>query len=167
MVPKSAVNAVNIMLRDICQSDTPFAGKIFILGGDFKQVLPVMPKTSRAGIVENCVKSSHLWPLFHMTKLTTNMRAVNDAQFSESLLQLGNGILKSSEHPTDDIIDISKKCNIVQDNIVDEVFGPVLNASEDMFETAILSPTNESSLQLNQMVLKKIQGEEKTYLSAD
>jgi len=39
------------------------------------------------------------------------------------------------------------------------VFGPALNASEDMFETAILSPTNESSMQLNQMVLKKIQGE--------
>lgn len=43
MAPKEALEAVDVLLRDLMQlPDVPFGGKVFVLGGDFRQVLPVM-----------------------------------------------------------------------------------------------------------------------------
>ena len=42
MAPSYALKAVDILLRDIMNINTPFGGKIMILGGDFRQVLPVI-----------------------------------------------------------------------------------------------------------------------------
>ncbi|GMS98625.1 hypothetical protein PENTCL1PPCAC_20800, partial [Pristionchus entomophagus] len=44
MIPKAALNTADAVLRDITQIDRPFGGKIFILGGDFRQILPVVEK---------------------------------------------------------------------------------------------------------------------------
>ena len=60
MVPSLALEAIDRMLRDITNTDMPFGGKIILLGGDFRQVLTVIPKRPRAVIVENCLKSSTL-----------------------------------------------------------------------------------------------------------
>ena len=60
MVPVHALRAIDEMLRDITNVDAPFGGKIFLLGGAFRQVHPVVPRSSRTVIVENCIKSSPL-----------------------------------------------------------------------------------------------------------
>ena len=52
----------------------PFGGKIIVLGGDFRQVLPVMRRASRAQIVDSCIKRSSLWRAFDVFHLTDNMR---------------------------------------------------------------------------------------------
>ncbi|XP_066910494.1 uncharacterized protein [Clytia hemisphaerica] len=44
MIPKHALEAVDSMLRDISNSGVPFAGKVVLLGGDFRQTLPVVKK---------------------------------------------------------------------------------------------------------------------------
>ena len=65
MVPANALKAIDAMLRDITGlQDVPFGGKVFLLGGDFRQVLPVVPRQPRTVIIENCLKSSPLWPHF-------------------------------------------------------------------------------------------------------
>ena len=43
MIPANALQAVNVLLRDITQINKPFGGKFMFLGGDFRQVLPVVP----------------------------------------------------------------------------------------------------------------------------
>ena len=43
MIPIHALNAIDKLLREL---NIPFGGKIFVLGGDFCQVLPVMPHGS-------------------------------------------------------------------------------------------------------------------------
>jgi hypothetical protein len=78
MVPLHALHAIDRMLRDITNVDVPFGGKIFVLGGDFRQVLPVVPRGSRTKIIENCIKSSPLWQLFQKYQLKTNMRALQE-----------------------------------------------------------------------------------------
>ncbi|XP_062514143.1 ATP-dependent DNA helicase pif1-like [Corticium candelabrum] len=91
MMPLHALHAIDKLLRDLINEDIPFGGKIFLLGGDFRQVLPVMLHASRTLIVENCLKRLSLWPLFTIIKLTQNMRVQQDQQqFSKWELQLGN-----------------------------------------------------------------------------
>lgn len=46
------------------RKNTPFGGKVIVLGGDFKQTLPVIEKGGQLETIANCVKNSHLWKLF-------------------------------------------------------------------------------------------------------
>lgn len=45
-----------------------------LLSGDFRQILPVIPKASDTQIVESCISFSDLWRHFNILKLTKNMR---------------------------------------------------------------------------------------------
>ena len=38
-------------LRDITGYDLPFGGKVMVFGGDFRQVLPIVPRATRAKFV--------------------------------------------------------------------------------------------------------------------
>ncbi|XP_016191497.1 ATP-dependent DNA helicase PIF2-like [Arachis ipaensis] len=51
--------------------DLPFGEKV---GGDFRQILPVISQGSRQDIVHSTVNSSYLWKFCQMLKLTKNMR---------------------------------------------------------------------------------------------
>jgi hypothetical protein len=37
--------------------DIPFGGKVVVLGGDFRQILPVVPKANRQEVVNSSVNS--------------------------------------------------------------------------------------------------------------
>ena len=141
---------------------------MFLLGGDFRQVLPVVPRSNRTAIVENCLKRSPLWPDFKVYKLTKNMRAREEERaFSEWLLQLGNGTL--SEVPESNFpytIHVPRECNIVDKDIVSDIFRDSTNTPVTS-RSIILSPKNEYTLRLNDEVNQKLPGEAKIYLSAD
>ena len=62
MIPKHAIEAIDRMLRDISNSNVPFAGKVILLGGDFRQTLPVVKRARPAEVIEVCLKSSYIWP---------------------------------------------------------------------------------------------------------
>ena len=42
MITTHAFHAIDRLLEDICNNDTPFSWKVILLGGDFQQVLPVV-----------------------------------------------------------------------------------------------------------------------------
>ena len=77
MVPVYAFDAIDRLLRDITGLDSPFGGKIFLWGGDFRQVLPVVRHGRPSDIVENCIKSSKLWPCVSQYQFITNMHPLN------------------------------------------------------------------------------------------
>ena len=52
--------AVYCMLTDVCSNDFTFGGLPTILGGDFAQILPVVPWGNRAAIVGTCLQRSFL-----------------------------------------------------------------------------------------------------------
>ena len=93
------------------------------------------------------------------------MRANDDQLFSDWLLELGKGTLPCPNDALPESIIIPRECNIVEGNIVDAVFGGIAQAN--FVSTVILTPTNECSLQLNEQVLALLDGEAKTYFSAD
>ena len=47
---------------------------IFVCGGDFHQILPVVQGGSKTEIIKACIKSSPYWSQFHQIKLAENMR---------------------------------------------------------------------------------------------
>ena len=61
MIPTHALHAIDRSLQDISGNALLFGGKVFVLGGDFRQVLPVVPRGSRAAIIDQCLKRSKLW----------------------------------------------------------------------------------------------------------
>jgi hypothetical protein len=71
------VHRLFVNLRSV--SDELLFGSVpFLLGGDFAQILPVVPQGSRADIVKACLQRSFIWPQLSRLYLRTNMR-VRDA----------------------------------------------------------------------------------------
>ena len=56
----------------------PFGGNDFVLGGDFRQILPVVRRGTHTDIIESCTKSSPLGHLFTHLSLTENMRSSDE-----------------------------------------------------------------------------------------
>jgi hypothetical protein len=58
---------VDQTLRDLMQLDNThatekiFGGKTMVFGGDFQQILPVVPKGGRKEIISPSLLRSHLW----------------------------------------------------------------------------------------------------------
>ncbi|XP_057432230.1 ATP-dependent DNA helicase RRM3-like [Lotus japonicus] len=67
MLNKHCFEALDRSLNDIMKTqfthgyDIPFGGKVVVLGGDFRQILPVISKGSRSEIVGSAINSSYLW----------------------------------------------------------------------------------------------------------
>ncbi|XP_057723335.1 uncharacterized protein LOC130939233 [Arachis stenosperma] len=189
MTNKLAFEALDRSFRDIMTSisvsnkDLPFGGKIIVLGGDFRQVLPVIPKASRAEIVMASINYSILWKHFEVLTLTKNMwleSATNQSnleelkRFSDWILQIGEGrigtiinekllvqipnefLIFPSDNPIDDII------NAIYPEIV-------RNFDDTGFfqDRAILAPTVEIVEEINDHIVQLLPGTEKEYLRAD
>ncbi|XP_035702601.1 ATP-dependent DNA helicase PIF1-like [Folsomia candida] len=52
MAPSLALVAVDKFLKEVMDNQKPLGGKVLLLGGDFRQTLPVVPHASRSAIVE-------------------------------------------------------------------------------------------------------------------
>ena len=52
MIQKKALKILDRTLRDICYSGVSFGDKLIVLGGDFRQILPVLKDGCRDSIVE-------------------------------------------------------------------------------------------------------------------
>ncbi|WVZ73210.1 hypothetical protein U9M48_021551 [Paspalum notatum var. saurae] len=92
MTKRQAVEALDNSLRDIMdRPGLPFGGKTVVFGGDFRQVLPVVRKGSRAQIVAASLRRSYLWESMCHLKLVHNMRAQSDPWFAEYILRVGAG----------------------------------------------------------------------------
>ena len=89
-----ALRCINLLLKVVQGNSLPFGGKVIVLGGDFRQTLPVVVRGSRTEIVEVCLKSSTMWPQFHIFKLSENMRTHGQARFNQWVLELGEGKLQ-------------------------------------------------------------------------
>ncbi|KAG2888629.1 hypothetical protein PC114_g18335 [Phytophthora cactorum] len=101
MTHRHAFEAVDRSLRDLMDNDDePFGGKVFVLSGDFRQILSVVVRGTPTQTIDACIKSSTLWPKFQQLHLRENMRVMSAqnestatelAEFSEFLLQVEEG----------------------------------------------------------------------------
>ena len=56
MAHRHLIEALDTGLRDITKNNHPFGGKVIVLAGDFRQILPIVKHGSRAQIVNACLK---------------------------------------------------------------------------------------------------------------
>ncbi|CAH9127716.1 unnamed protein product, partial [Cuscuta epithymum] len=90
MLHKYCFEALDRSMRDILRFtnpnslNLPFGGKTIVLGGDFRQVLPVIPQGSRQDVVNATINSSYLWGECTVLRLTKNMRLQNVNSPTES-----------------------------------------------------------------------------------
>ncbi|KAK8809606.1 hypothetical protein WA158_000549 [Blastocystis sp. Blastoise] len=133
MASKYALKVVDRLLRFLYNDeiDIPFAGKTIVLGGDFRQCLPVVAHGKEADIVPLCIKYLDIWNEFNQFQLTENMRAnANEIEFKEFLLKIGNGERCNNELRllSKDKVHIPREC-ICDENIGEEIFHEFINDS--------------------------------------
>ncbi|KAL9225986.1 hypothetical protein vseg_001848 [Gypsophila vaccaria] len=71
-----------------------FGGKVIVFGGDFRPILHVVPRKSNSEVNEVSLVAFSFWPLFIKFRLSENIRAHEDLEFSAFILALGNGELQ-------------------------------------------------------------------------
>lgn len=191
MINKFCFEALDRSLRDVLRfsnpraSDIPFGGKVVVLGGDFRQILPVIPRGSREDIVISTVNSSYLWDFCKVLMLTRNIRLQVGCSSSESassevkdfsdwILRVGDGELGSS-------IDGENIIELPEEILIQHADDPLAAITESTYpsindnfwdpkffeERAILAPTHDVVEKVNEYMLSLIPGDEKIYLSSD
>ena len=104
--PKPAFDAIDRCLRDLldgapCRSrHLPFGGLPVLLGGDFRQIPPVLHRVDASAVPSFTLRNCSFWKDDdHMTKfsLTRNKRAEGDEQYAAFLLQIGNGMYSAPD----------------------------------------------------------------------
>ena len=179
MTHRHHLEALDRTLRDLMASEEPFGGKVVGLGGDFRQVLPVVRRGNQASIVDACLRRSPLWPLFRVCRLRDNMRvrlAQADGQraemeeFSAWLLELGSGQLPAD---ADGRIQLPPALVLESEDIrrvITWVFGDLQDNGADhqrIAARAVLAPTNSSVDDVNDMAIDMFPGAVENCLSAD
>ncbi|GBM01790.1 hypothetical protein AVEN_205456-1 [Araneus ventricosus] len=148
--------AVDRLLKDLTKCDEPFGGKIILLGGDFRQILPVILRGSRSLTVSSCIKKHRLW--------SENMRAFDsEKEFASWLLHVGEGA--SGEK-----IQLPPFCYLEIQDPVQQLFSDIgfkTVTPEELKGRAILTVTNDLSMQINNRVLECMPGNEVIYESID
>ncbi|XP_025409936.1 uncharacterized protein LOC112683234 [Sipha flava] len=151
MTHKSSVEALDRTLRDLRNKNTLMGGCTVLFSGDFRQILPVVVRGTRADKVNASLKRSYIWPDITKLKPKTNMRILSSDQgnktFADALLRVGNGQSLTRNGK----IDLSELCFLMSNlmDLIENVYLDLPNISTKMpswfQERAILSPTNDQA----------------------
>ncbi|OMP07463.1 DNA helicase PIF1, ATP-dependent [Corchorus olitorius] len=194
MIHRYCFEALDKSLRDILSvvntenHDRAFGGMTMVFGGDFRQILPVIPGGNKSQILNASISSSGLWSECVVLKLNQNMRLQASQldqvsreeyrDFAHWLLQVGDGNLPSLISTPDEEgnwIKIPHDLLIHTEGdpiqvIANEIYHDLQNHYADsayIKERAIVTPYNDTVDQINSHILDQIPGDARTYLSAD
>ncbi|KAH7665981.1 DNA helicase protein [Dioscorea alata] len=179
MIHRKCLEALNRTLQDIHSetiidaSTKPFGGKTILLGGDFRQILPVIKNGTKIDIINATITQSQLWKECKVFKLETNMRLHrNDideqsrnqiSEFSQWILQIGDGAIPSIEINDNDnedehLIEIPKK--LLVENSEDAIQSIIdysstsMNAHEPLYSTEFLNTLKFTNVPDHELNLK-------------
>jgi ATP-dependent DNA helicase PIF1 len=175
MAHRFTFESIERTLRDVTSSykncDTIFDGKVIVFGGDFRQILRVVPRGSRSDIVHATINASKIWDHCKVVTLTQNLRLKNTENSDEVkknsdwLLKVGEG--KLSE-PNDGYADIHIPKELLISDYADPIAAIVhstypnlishYKSSKFLQERAILASTIEVVDQINNYVFNLIPG---------
>ena len=194
MTHRRALETLDRTLRDLLSVTNPelrhipFGGKVVVLGGDPRQILPVIENGTKNQIIDAAIINSPLWSSITILTLHKNMRlqATNsDAEsqkelsdFSEWVLSIGEGNVPSQlpiDTPDEMLVPIPQDFLINGYTepipaIVDSVYADLPNQYKnvDYLKTrAILCPKNDTVEEINTYIVSLLPGEIKQYLSCD
>ncbi|XP_019167686.1 PREDICTED: uncharacterized protein LOC109163399 [Ipomoea nil] len=189
MMHKFCFEALDRSMRDIMRVknhnsfDMPFGGKTVVLGGDFRQILPVIPKGTRQDIVRATINSSYLWRSCKVFRLTKNLRlrslrsdseVQEIADFAKWIANIGDGTIGDSMDGESEIqIPDQFLLSCGEDpiaTIVDSTFPMFRSGHRDneyLKDRAILAPTLDVVDTVNEYMNDYNNAEGRTYISCD
>ena len=172
MLHRKHLEALDRTLQDLKNNSKLMGGTTVVLAGDFRQILPVITRGTKADELKACLKSSFLWDHIKKLALTTNMRAkltgdLSAETFSKQLLQIGNGTLELENglHKL--------PCGQMVSNFEDlfsHVFPDILQNYKSrvwLSQRSILAPRNDTVDNVNRVLLDQLPGEKITFSSID
>ncbi|XP_043464207.1 ATP-dependent DNA helicase PIF1-like [Leptopilina heterotoma] len=167
MAPRYALKLIDRTLRDFMNVDLPFGGKVMVLSGDFRQLLPVKIHATRSEMVNLSIKFSSLWKNFSLHTLTKNMRTLSEeTEFAKFLLSVGDGILNDKDNNL-----LLPECVASKsDDIVRTIFGSLIaeRKYENLSKVEILAARNIDVEEINCRVVELLdKNTEKIYTSVD
>lgn len=174
MSHKSAIEAVDRTLRDLRSNNSQMGGCTVLFSGDFRQILPIVPRGTRSDEVSASLKKSYIWSNTMTLNLKINMRlspsCPENRVFSDLILKLGNGKLSQVDGKV--VLDDSLcKCVNTLSLLIDSVYPNIENMIdrplEWLKERVILAPTNEQVEKIHTVILPKIRSEFQVYYSVD
>jgi len=185
MCHRYAIEAVERTLRDLMNNSLPFGGKVVVFCGDFRQILPIVKRTSSIGqILDATLKRSVLYRLLNTLTLTENMRLSalredpNAAQvvldYPDYLLRVGEGREGELQCRFESSYQVTLSTAIETTQVVLETIRKVYpNIRENykdgewLTSRGILTIKNRFLQTLNELVGRNIPGQYKVYKSAD
>ena len=189
MNDRKCFEALDRTLRDIMNTpDNLFGKKTVILGGDFRQTLPVKKRAPKQEVIASSITMSYLWPAFSVVRLKQNMRLQQTglspedyeatAAFSKWLLEVGNGSTGEPDEsdPTDSRwVEIPNRyCIPDGDTAVQELIDFIYDQetlhspnAATLQEKAIVCPKNTTADKINSVVLDMLHGNTYTFTSVD
>ncbi|GJV27623.1 DNA helicase [Tanacetum coccineum] len=165
MNDRRCFEALDRSLKDICnRPNTLFGGKSIMLGGDFRQTLPVKKKASKPEILDASITSSYLWPKFK--------------NFSSWLLDIGNGAIGDSNETDPQntfVVHIpSELCIPDSDTSLPALIEFIYDEKTlqtptptNLQKKAIVCPKNEDADTINAEILTLVKHQQHVYLSFD
>lgn len=155
-------------LRDICQNKNPFANKVMLFSGDFRQILPIVQCGTREDVTGQIVKNSEYWQLVEHLELTENLR-LKDPESAQYLNNIGLGLIDTNE---DGEVQIDPRLIHKGDlnSFIEHFYGQDFTEddAEKYQNSIILAPLNDDVHEINSLVLSKLRSSKaKTYLSLD
>lgn len=172
MQHRYAAEAVDRTCRDILDApDRPFGGITVVFGGDFQQILPVVPRGLREDVVSATLLRSNLWNHIIVLRLIQNMRVADtpDAPlFSSWLLKIGHGYGLAD----DATIQLPREMVVPDvDTFIDRIYHGIRSspppAPDYFLNRMILSPRNSEVADLNAQILGMMPGDAESHLSVD
>ncbi|XP_027109519.2 uncharacterized protein [Coffea arabica] len=174
MSKKAAIEALDDLLRDLMNSKEVFGGKVVVLGGDFRQTLPVVRKGTKAEMINACLINSPLWHKLEKLQLTENMRAKLDPSFTQFLLKIGDGTQETDENdivklPSSIIVNYNNETDAIE-KLINIVYPEFKDPSKKLHcsqNRAILTTKNNFVDEINDQLIEKFSGDLTEYLSYD
>ncbi|GFU99553.1 ATP-dependent DNA helicase PIF1 [Trichonephila clavipes] len=176
MSHKKALEALDRTLRDFRGNRRIFGGALILLSGDFRQTLPIIPRSTPADDFHACLKSSVLWRLLQKLTLKTNMRLqlqrdASAGNFAKQFMDIGNGRMEIDES-TQCITLPANFCKITEsiDEYVQKVFPNIAQNYKNhqwLSTRAILAAKNIDVNTINFTIQHRIPSETTTYKSID
>jgi hypothetical protein len=189
MMHRRAFEAIDRTLRDLMQLDDAqanekiFGGKTVVLGGDFRQILLVIPKGGREDIVSASLLRSHLWQHVIILHLHINMRVMatnseEQQEFAKWVLNVGDGNLPTiaeEEGVDPNWIEIPSHMRLPAEDcslrgLIQTVYPDHWCHSGDamyLMQRNILAPKNTNVDEVNNAILELLSEESHTYMSVN
>ncbi|GBP68489.1 ATP-dependent DNA helicase PIF1 [Eumeta japonica] len=150
MAHKRSLEALDRTLKDLRDNHNIFGGAMILLSGDFRQTLPVIPRSTVADELNACLKSSNLW---------------------QYLLDIGNNKV-AMDTSTGFITLPTDFCQITdsKEELIQRVFPDIaqnFNNHNWLGERAILAAKNKDVEDLNATILNFLPGQLISFKSVD